>query len=77
MPSGSSLSSQEEGLSVAPNVAHAGTNGLAGRTNGPASAGAQQVVVTQEYLEQFRQEILNEVRSEITKAKVEIIEGEC
>lgn len=63
MPSGSSLSSQDEGLTLAPSRS---------TTNGSAD-------VTAELLDRWKSEIVSELKkeivSEVRKAKAEIIEG--
>lgn len=70
MPSGSSLSSQEDGaLSLASN---GNGNGRRCVTNGATTSS---VLVSSDNLEQWKQEIMNEVRRELTKAKSDIIDG--
>lgn len=66
MPSGSSLSSQDEGLSLPP------TRSIS-VSNGPTLNSE----ITAELLDRWKQDILAEVRREISKAKNEIIEGMC
>jgi len=69
MPSGSSLSSQEDGgLQLANN----GNGNRRCISNGPM---ATPVLITADSLDQWKQEIMSEVRRELNKAKTDIIDA--
>uniref|UniRef100_F1L4E1 Ena/VASP-like protein n=1 Tax=Ascaris suum TaxID=6253 RepID=F1L4E1_ASCSU len=81
-PSGSSISSQEEPRTMAPSGSSISSQEEPRTINGPvvstsvtSNVSTASNVLTVEMLEQWKREILNEVRAEINKAKNEIIDA--